>query len=414
MASEKRSFPGASGATLAARLDRPDGPHRAVALFAHCFTCSKDSLAASRIAGALVAAGYAVLRFDFTGLGQSEGEFGNEGFAANVDDLVAAADHLRGGGLAPSLLVGHSLGGAAVLAAAGRVPEARAVATVNAPFDPAHALRHVIRAEAEGDQVEATIAGRPFRITKAFLAAFEGQDMEARIAGLGRALIVFHAPRDQTVGIENATRIFSAARHPKSFVGLDGADHLLSDRRDAAFVGQVLAAWAGRYLADVAEDAPGPRAGPGTGGGPNGAEGVVTVAETGRPYAQAITAGHHRLGADEPASVGGGDTGPTPYDFLLAALGACTSMTLRMYAARKKMDLGRITVRLRHAKVHGADCAECEGREGRLDRIDREIAIDGALDRATRDKLLEIADKCPVHRTIENRPVVVTRITGEA
>ncbi len=396
-------FPGSGGVELSGRLDLPGGPPRAYALFAHCFTCTKDSLAAARISGALAERGYGVLRFDFTGLGGSDGDFANSNFAGNIEDLVAAADHLRRAYQAPALLVGHSLGGTAMLAAAHRIPEARAVATIGAPLDPGHVVRHIAvpdRFDADGTAA-VEIGGRPFRLARSFFDDLARHDLAARVAELRRALLVCHSPLDATVGIKEATRIFVAARHPKSFIGVDGADHLLSRREDGLFVGRVLGEWAERYVGGEAAPAALP------------AEGVVIVAErgTGR-YAQTITAGHHLLHADEPTAVGGDDTGPSPYDLLLSSLGACTAMTLRMYAERKGLALGRIEVRLRHSRVHARDCAECENREGMIDRIERVIAIEGAVDEPMRAKLLEIADKCPVHRTLEARPLVVTRVEG--
>ncbi|MGE0718261.1 MAG: alpha/beta fold hydrolase [Alphaproteobacteria bacterium] len=401
MRSEKFTFPGHDGSQLAARLDLPAGSPRAFALLAHCFTCSKDGLAAARIAAALAERRFAVLRFDFTGLGGSGGEFANTGFSTNIADLVSAADHLRERHAAPALLVGHSLGGTAVLAAAHRIPEVRAVATVAAPFDPAHVLEHLSGQDLvfDGDgTAPVTLGGRTFRLGRGFLDDVAAWDLTERAATLHRALMVLHSPVDQTVGIGEATRIFTAARHPKSFVGLDGADHLLTRREDGIFVGRMVAEWATRYLEPLPE-----RSG----------DGNVVVTETGEGrYVQAIAAGNHAMRADEPVAVGGDGSGPTPYDLLLAALGACTSMTLRMYAERRGMALGRIAVHLAHAKVHSRDCAECEDREGLIDRISRDIRIDGDLDDATRARLLEIADKCPVHRTLEARPVVVTTVAG--
>lgn len=400
--STKQSFTGGSGATLAARLDQPEGEPRAYALFAHCFTCSKDILAASKIAAGLAARGIATLRFDFTGLGHSDGEFANENFSSNVDDLVRAADFLRENFAAPAILIGHSLGGAAVLAAAGRIPEARAVATIAAPADPAHVVAHFSGARDEIErtgEAEVLLAGRPFRIQKQFLEDIEGRKLEAGIADLRKALLVFHAPRDATVGIDNASRIFLAAKHPKSFVSLDDADHLLSDPKDAAYVAEVLAAWAGHYLApgEQAEQAPAP-------------EGEVLVVEDGQgALSQRIQAGRHSLRADEPAPVGD-DRGPNPYDLLLAALGACTSMTVRMYANRKQWPLEKVSVRLQHGKVHAEDCADCETREGKVDEIERRIHFEGALDETQRQRLLEIAEKCPVHRTLHSEIKVRSRL----
>ncbi len=398
--SEKLSFAGTGGQELAARLEKPRGRSHAVALFAHCFTCTKDIFAAARIAAGLASRGIAVLRFDFTGLGHSEGEFANTNFSSNVDDLVAAADHLRSLGTAPKIVIGHSLGGAAVLAAAGRIPEAVAVATIGAPADPAH-VQHLFQAarpeiEAKGE-AEVLLAGRPFTIKKQFLEDIEATRLEAAIGDLRKALLVFHAPRDATVGIENAGRIFGAAKHPKSFVSLDDADHLLTRREDATYVAEVLAAWAGRYLG-LAQAEP-----------LKAASGTVVVQEAGEgKFAQHVAAGPHQLRADEPLSVGGEDSGPGPYDLVMAGLGACTSMTLRLYAERKGWPLERVTVTLSHDKIHAEDCADCETKSGRLDRIDRRLLVEGALDDEQRARLLEIADKCPVHRTLESEVVVTT------
>jgi putative redox protein len=398
-------FPGALGSPLAARLDLPSGNPVAFALFAHCFTCSKDSLAASRISGALTAHRIGVLRFDFTGLGGSEGDFANTNFSSNIVDLIAAAEWLGQHHQAPQVLIGHSLGGAAVLAAAHMIPAARAIATIGAPFDPGH-VRGLL-ATAIGDieragAAEVALAGRKFRITKQFLDDIGAHNTRERIAGLHKALLVFHSPQDTTVAIDNAAQIFMAARHPKSFVSLDNADHLLTRRDDASYVAAVLAAWASRYIEPPAAlDAAMPLM-------PEG----VTVTETheGR-FTQEITVGGHRLQADEPTSAGGNDTGPSPYGLLLAALGACTSMTLRMYADQKKWSLEHITVRLKHEKIHAQDCRECETREGRIDRIEREIEIAGNFDDAQRARLLEIANKCPVHRTLHSEVWIPTRLS---
>jgi uncharacterized OsmC-like protein/alpha-beta hydrolase superfamily lysophospholipase len=387
-------FSNAKGERLAGRLDSPPGEARAYALFAHCFTCGKDSLAARRISDALTTLGIAVLCFDFTGLGSSEGEFANTTFSSNVADLVAAADHLRATKRAPAILIGHSLGGAAVLAAAAQVPEARAVVTIAAPSDPVHVAGlfkdRLDELKTEGE-IDVHLAGRPFRIRRSFLDDVAEQRLTGQIAELRKALLIFHSPTDEIVGIDNASRIFLAAKHPKSFVSLADADHLLSRKSDALYVANVIAAWAARYL-DMVQKADGdaptePR--------------VVTVRETQAGHLQQeIIAGKHHLIADEPVAVGGGDSGPNPYDLLLAALGACTSMTLRLYAERKALPLDRVTVRLRHGRIHAADCETCETKEGMIDHIDRAITLDGALDAAQRARLMEIADKCPVHRTL--------------
>lgn len=401
MRSEKVTFPGSSGTPLAGRLELPDAQPKAFALFAHCFTCGKDVLAASRIARALTEFGIAVLRFDFTGLGGSDGDFANTNFSSNVDDLVSAADYLRENHAAPTILIGHSLGGAAVLAVAERIPGARAVATIAAPADTDHVL-NLLREDRqeieETGEAEVCLADRPFRIQKQFLDDVADQPQTERVGRLGAALLVMHSPIDQTVGVDNARRIYEAARHPKSFVSLDGADHLLTRAGDARFAAAMLATWASRYLDDDVpaplETAPTPEV---------AAEpGWVTVTENGKgPYGQRIAAGQHVLSADEPAPVGH-DTGPSPYDLLLASLGACTSMTLRMYASRKKWPLKSVTVSLRHSRIHAADCAECDTQTGHLDRVERTIQLVGDLDDEQRQRLLEIADRCPVHRTLHS------------
>jgi uncharacterized OsmC-like protein/alpha-beta hydrolase superfamily lysophospholipase len=393
MPAERFDFPNAQGQKLAALLDRPVGEPRAYALFAHCFTCGKDVRAAKRVAEGLTALGIAVLRFDFTGLGSSEGEFANTTFSSNVGDLVAAANELRRKAQAPAILIGHSLGGTAVLAAAAEVAEARAVVTIAAPCDPTHVtglFKDRLEEIAAKGEIQATLAGRQFRISRAFVDDLAEQKLMQRIADLRKALLIFHSPTDEIVAIDNASRIFAAAKHPKSFVSLAGADHLLSRRSDAAYVANVIHAWAERYLegpppvSEAADDAK-----------------TVVVRETGGGrFQQEVTVGTHRFLADEPLEVGGLDSGPGPYDLLLAGLGACTAMTLRLYAERKALPLERVTVRLNHSRIHAADCADCETKEGMLDRIDRAITLRGALDAEQRRRLLEIADKCPVHRTL--------------
>lgn len=404
MATERFQFTGEGGHQLSAALELPDGEPAAFALFAHCFTCGKDTLAAKRISVALAAKGVAVLRFDFTGLGSSEGDFANSTFSSNVADLVRAADHLRNARRAPSILIGHSLGGAAILAAAGQIPEATAVATIAAPSDPAHVIdlfkEHIDNIRTQGE-VEVSLAGRPFRIRREFLDDIAEHELVKDVAGLHKALLVMHSPVDDTVGIDSATKIFVAARHPKSFVSLDHADHLLTKPTDALYAADVIAAWASRYIeiakpAKVADLPEAPR--------------QVVVQETRKSkFNQVITVGPHHLVADEPVAAGGEDAGPGPYDFLLAGLGACTCMTMRLYADRKSLPLDRVTVTLKHSKIYAKDCAECETREGMLDQIERDIAMDGALDAEQRKKLMEIADKCPVHRTLTSEIRIVTK-----
>jgi uncharacterized OsmC-like protein/alpha/beta superfamily hydrolase len=404
--SDKVSFPGAQGNALAASLDWPDREPLAFALFAHCFTCSKDSLAATYVSRALVEQGVAVLRFDFTGLGSSEGEFASTNFSSHVGDLVAAAAWLRNTHQAPQLLVGHSWGGTAVIAAAPQLPEVTAVATIGAPFEPSH-VTQMIDAQTQQTiqstgQATVTLANRPFQIRQQFLDDVASHALGPVLKHLGRALLVLHAPLDDTVPIDNASRIFTAATHPKSYVSLDDADHLLSRRTDAKYVGYVLAAWAQRYLKLTEKSAPLPASAL--------PHGIVHVGESGRSkFALDISVGAHQLSADEPTTVPGGmDTGPAPYDLLLSALGACTAMTVRMYADLKKIPLQRVVVDLQHTKIDAKDCAECETQEGKIDQITRSITLEGPLDSTVRAKLLEIANKCPVHRTLHAEVRVLT------
>ncbi|PSQ86843.1 MAG: osmotically inducible protein C [Bacteroidetes bacterium QH_2_63_10] len=392
MPSEKLQFENPEGDVLAARLDRPDGETPcAFALFAHCFTCSKDLKAVGAISRALNRHGIAVLRFDFTGLGESEGDFADTNFSSNIDDLVVAADFLAEHYEAPRILVGHSLGGAAVLQAAHRLDSVQAASTIGAPYDPEHVTRHLEDAvediKAKGE-ARITLSGRTFTIRKQFLDDLAATKMEETIRTLDRALLIFHSPIDQTVGVENAARIFQAAKHPKSFISLDDADHLLMDRADAEYVGVMLGAWAEKYVDRSRSE-------------PTKPEGAVTT-RTGDAYRTDIQAGRHSLTGDEPEDVGGDDAGPTPYDLLLSALGSCTGMTLRMYADRKEWPLEETIVRLSHEKIHAEDCDNCDTEEGRVDHIEREVEVRGALNDTQRERLLEIANKCPVHRTLHS------------
>ncbi len=395
--SEKISFEGSLGSSLAARLDWPASKPKALALFAHCFTCSKDLFAASRIANELTQRGFAVCRFDFTGLGMSEGEFANTNFSSNVKDLLAAAAYLRETVMPVDILIGHSLGGAAVLAAGADLSEVSAVATIGAPADAAHVTHsfaaHLDEIRDKGEAV-VSLAGRNFTIKREFLEDLEAARLTERIAAMRKALLIFHAPTDSVVGIENAAQIFAAAKHPKSFVSLAGADHLLTRREDAAYVAEVLSAWASRYVAGGTAAVAGENA-------PGAGEVLVTETRAGK-FQQKVRAGAHTVFADEPVAQGGTDTGPSPYDFLAIALGACTSMTLRLYADFKKLPLQKVEVLVRHKKQHAADCRECaEMGAPKADHFERFITLEGDLSAEDRQKLLAIADKCPVHNTLE-------------
>ena len=423
MQSKKFQFDNRDGQSLSARLDLPDaGQPIAYALFAHCFTCSKNLSAVGHISRALTPEGIAVLRFDFTGLGESEGDFADTNFSSNVEDLVDAAQYLGREYQSPEILLGHSFGGAAVLQAALQLPSVRAVATIGAPFEPQHAAHlftHKLdEIEAEGE-AEVVLAGRPFTIKKQFLDDIERQGAATGIRALDRPLLIFHGPLDNIVGIDQASKIFDAARQPKSFITLDQADHMLSRPADARYVGAVLAAWAGKYVgwaenvdgSKVATEDPGSEQ---EGMRPDALStsieplehGLVQVELEGRGFLSEVRAGRHRLLADEPESVGGTDMGPTPYDYLLAGLGACTAMTLRMYANHKKITLEKVRVRMKHSKIHAQDCEDCETEKGRIDLIQREVIIEGEMTEAEHARMLEIADRCPVHRTLESETIV--------
>jgi len=401
MPTERIAFPGHAG-TLDARLDLPEGPHLASAVFAHCFTCGKDILAARRIAARLTTLGIAVLRFDFTGLGHSDGEFANTSFTSNVRDIARAVDYLNGRNMPPSLMIGHSLGGAAVLRATADLAQIKAVATLGAPFDPGHVTHSFADALPEiaaNGEAEVSLGGRPFRIGKSFVDDVTGTALAPAIARLNAALMVLHAPGDDVVGIDNAGQIFLAAKHPKSFVTLDDADHLITRAEHAEYAADIIATWAKKYL-DLKPPAP-----------PIGApEGIVRSSEADpNGYLQDITHGtRHHILADEPRAYGGTNQGLSPYGLLSAGLAACTSMTLRMYARRKGWPLTHVSVDVSHNKVHAQDADTGSG--DKIDEWKRLITLSGDLDGTQRARLLEIADKCPVHRTLEQSSTVITEL----
>lgn len=408
MHSEKILFPGASGAMLAARLDRPEGPVRAAAVLAHCFTCSKDIAAARRISGRLAALGIAVLRFDFTGLGHSAGEFANTNFSSNVADLLAATAWMAGRGMPTQLLIGHSLGGAAALKAAPQIASLRAVVTIGAPFDPAHVAHNFggkLNEIRNMGKATVNLAGRDIEIRQQFLDDISQASLADALPRLGAALLVLHAPRDAVVGIENASAIFMAAKHPKSFVSLDDADHLISREADAEYVADLISSWSSRYL----DLAPEPSK-------PDIPEGVVRVAEAeASGFRQDIAISSlHQLVVDEPTSMGGTDLGPSPYQLLSAALGACTTMTLRLYARRKGIPLDHVACDVTHNKCHTEDCEDCDKTQPKIDVFRREIRLEGDLTDDQRTALLAIADKCPVHRTLHGQAIIETELAWMA
>jgi putative redox protein len=406
MQTQRLTFEGASGAMLSARLELPaDEKPLACAVFAHCFTCSKNYKAVVNISRALAQAHVAVLRFDFTGLGESEGEFADTTFSSNVDDLVAAADFLAREYQAPSILIGHSLGGAAVLQAAHRVPSCRAVVTINAPAEPQHVKRH-LRSSLDDiekcGEAEVLLAGRTFTIKKQFLDDLNEQNMSDVIRGLERALLVFHSPDDAIVAVDNAHQLYESAAEPKSFVSLEGADHLLSRAEDSEYVGAVIAAWAARYLGEPLK--------PSADAIPHG----EVVARTGRArFPTEIFAAGHALVADEPPAAGGTDTGPTPFGLLMAALGACTTITLRMYADRKEWPLEEIGVRVQHRRFQKDEAPKSESGNPMLHEISQRVELVGPLDEEQRARLFEIAHRCPVHRAMAVGVVMPMELVGE-
>ena len=390
-----------AGKILRGLLETPDSDVRFYALFAHCFTCGKDINSATRISRALVSCGVAVLRFDFTGLGNSDGDFSNTNFSSNIDDLLAAVDFLREKYSAPKLLIGHSLGGAAVLGVASKVDEVKAIATIGAPSDAAHVAHNFsVALEDIESKGEATVklGFREFTIKKQFIDDIKSYDNDY-IGKLGKALLVMHAPLDETVSIKEAEKIYVAAKHPKSFISLDGADHLLSNKFDADYVATTISAWVSRYVDEENTTEKQIVAG-----------GNVLVEEKDHKFSQMVTTDHHHWLADEPIAVGGKNLGPDPYEHLLAGLGACTSMTLRMYAERKNLPLTNVKVELSHRRDHQADCEECPSKPTGIQIIERKLWIEGDLTQAQLSKLVEIADKCPVHKTLHSELHITTEL----
>ncbi len=386
---------------LSGKLEMPMiGQPQAYAIFAHCFTCSKNLNAVTNITRALIQNNIAVLRFDFTGLGQSKGAFEDSTFSSNIGDLISAYKYLEENHEAPQIIIGHSLGGTAVLHTSGQLPDVKAVVTLGAPFDPPHVaqlLSESIEEIQEKGAATVNIGGRPFKIKKKFLDDLENRDSRSIIRNLDRTLLILHSPQDQIVDIYNAAQIYDSAKHPKSFVSLDGADHLLSRAGDSLYVGDVIASWSKRYVEIKTGD--------------ELSTNQQAVSKTGeKGYTTEVVVGQHKVIADEPLTVGGNDLGPSPYGYLMASLGSCTSMTLRMYADRKQWDVKDIKVHLNHSKVHKDDCEDCENKNEKIDQIERIIELEGNLDEAQKKRMLEIADKCPVHKTLHQGIRVISRL----
>ncbi len=400
MKSEKVSFSNKTGQKLSGRIDFPlTGKPKAFALFAHCFTCSKSLKAVDHICQSLTQNDIAVLRFDFTGLGQSSGDFAETNFTTNLSDLNQAYSFLEENYFAPQILIGHSLGGAAVLRVSRSLTKVKAVVTIGAPANPTHLKTLFNTSEEEivkNGEAEVNIGGRPFKVKKQLLDDLEVNDGLKSIGEIKKSLLIMHSPQDKIVGIDNAADIYQHAKHPKSFITLDGADHLLGAEEDSRYAGQMIAAWTTRYISPDQELEIAP-------------EGEVWARLSDQGFLTEIIAGKHHQIADEPAGSGGTDLGPSPYGYLLSALGACTAMTLKMYADFKKMDLQEVSVKLTHDKVHAEDGGNSQDAKGKIDQIKRIISLEGNLTEHERARLIEIADRCPVHKTLEGKPNIITQ-----
>lgn len=395
----KVTFTNNEGQELAGHLELPlnQEPHNFV-LFAHCFTCNKNFFAARNISRTLAKQGFGVLRFDFTGLGESEGDFSDSNFSGNVEDLHSAADFLAKNHKAPSILIGHSLGGAAVIFAAQDLISVKAVVTIAAPSSPKH-VKHLLKSDIseikKNGQAIVNLGGRDFTIKEQFLEDLEVQKLNEVIRDLDKALLIMHSPQDFVVGINNAEELYEAARHPKSFVSLNEADHLLMKEKDSVYAGEVIAAWALRYIKIPKKEKV-------------ESEHQVMANLGDEGFTTEIKAGNHYLIADEPKNVGGDDYGPTPYEYISAALAACTSMTIQMYARRKKWPLENVETHVNYSKKHAEDCLKCNSENSKIDHFERIIILKGKLDAVQEKKILEIADKCPVHRTLESEISIST------
>lgn len=404
MKNKKVEFVNSKGIKLSGKLELPVNQlPKSYAIFAHCFTCNKNLNAVKNISRALTSHGFGVLRFDFTGLGESEGDFSATDFSSNIEDLEDVAEYMIKEFGAPELLIGHSLGGAAVIFASAKIPSIKSVATVGAPSSPQH-VQHLFKSNIEEIKENGVaiveIGGRSFPISAQFIEDISGKNMNKVLYSLNKPLLIMHSPQDKVVEIKNAAEIYSAAKHPKSFISLDGADHLLSKKEDSVYVGSVIAQWASRYIKLNEEETI-----------KTSEQVVVKIGNKG--LTTDILAAGHPITADEPESAGGDNFGPSPYDLLLASLGACTAMTLRLYADRKKWNLDEVIIHLSHGKTYTADCKNCDEKGAKLDHIEKSISLIGNLDDSQKQRLLEIADKCPVHKSLSNTIIIKSELKKE-
>ena len=402
---QKVTFKNREGQNLVGRLELPANQHpHNYALFAHCFTGNKNLSAIKNIGRALTSNGFGVLRFDFTGLGESEGDFTDTNFSGNIEDLIAAADYLKENFNAPTLLIGHSLGGAAVIYAAGKVPSIKAVATVGAPSSPTH-VQHLLKSSL--DEIElngkavVNLSGRDFTIKKQFLDDLQNKTLSTTLKNLRKPILIMHSPQDKTVGIKNAEELYRTAHHPKSFISLDGADHLLMNKKDSAYVGEVISGWAKRYLdIESTEELP------------NTKHQVMASLDFEDVFTTQMKVGSHYMTADEPTTYGGNDFGPSPYELVTAGLSACTAMTLQMYAKRKGWKIDNVEVHTSYSKTHALDCDDCESSDAKIDTFERDIRITGVFNDQQRERLLQIADKCPVHKTLHSETRIISNLVN--
>ena len=399
---QKITFQNAEGQQLIGRLELPANQHaHNFVIFAHCFTCNKNLSAVKNISRALTANGFGVLRFDFTGLGESDGDFEDTNFSGNVDDLISASNFLSQNHMAPSLLIGHSLGGSAAIFATSKIESIKAVATIGAPSNPKH-VQHLLHSSLEEikktGKATVNLGGRSFTIKKQFLDDIEAKSLPEVAKNLRKAILVMHSPQDTTVDIKNAEDIYKAAHHPKSFVSIDGADHLLMNANDSIYVGNVISNWAKRYVNAPKTEALSTK------------QQVIASLDSTDGFTTQMKLGNHYLTADEPKSYGGNDFGPSPYELVSAGLSACTAMTVQMYVNRKGWDLQNIEVHTSYGKIHAIDCGDCDSTSAKIDTFNREIKLTGNLDNKQIERILQIADKCPVHKTLHNEIQVITKV----